>query len=153
MENREKIAALDEAWRLVGYGERPEAFDNAQWRVTGSSIGIVTALVVAGMVFAAITALIGRPRALRRFVRRPTMIFGVSTSLAFAVIVNLTEHGENMRFRYEVEPLQLVLVAALAVAAMPRRSTRVARRAPVPTRSIDLHLPKRYAERTPATDA
>ena len=122
--NESKISLVDHAWRVVAYGERPESFGLASWTVNGSSIGIVTVGVMVVLLLAALAAALGRPRCLRKLVRRPTIVFGLATCLGFAVAANATELGENMRFRYEVEPLQFILAISLVVgtaAAYARR--------------------------------
>ena len=119
-QNRDRIRGLDQAWRLVAYGERPASFDLGVQTLNGSSVGIVTILVLVVLFLGALAAIVGRPRRLRDLVRRPSIVFGLSTCLGFAVVVNATEVGENMRFRYEIEPLQMVLVVALVIGTVAR---------------------------------
>jgi hypothetical protein len=121
--NREKIELADSIWRVVAYGERPESLDLPSQTVNGASIGIVTVAIMATLGIGAVVAMIGRPRWLRNLARRPTMIFGLSTCLGFALVANATELGENMRFRYELEPLQIILAVALWL-ALARRLRR-----------------------------
>jgi hypothetical protein len=126
--NESKIAGIDHAWRIIAYGERPESFGLARWTVNGASIGIVTIAVLMVLLLAAFAALLGLPRRLRPLVRRPVVVFGTTTCLGFALVANATELGENMRFRYEVEPLQFVLVISLIVGTIAAFSSSAMKR-------------------------
>jgi hypothetical protein len=128
-DNRSAVRPVEELWRVVGYGESPTSrdspwiggwrLDNVGWLVAASMLLVVVALA------AAVT---GRPRRVAAVVRaRPGALVGLSFVLFLPLVANALEIDENNRFRYEVEPLQIVLtvwlVAALAGLARPPVST------------------------------
>lgn len=117
--NRARIASLDRLWRTAAYGELPPSL-TAWARSEGSShfaqrMSSAGIFVAAGLLAVAVAGLRLLGEVVRRR-RRPTdaaaaLLFSWATVAYVTVAGNALDVGENQRFRFEAEPLLLVLVA------------------------------------------
>jgi hypothetical protein len=113
--NHDHIAGVDDVWRVAGYGELPNGLTvKNPWEIRVANIGWWVVASFALILVGGFAALTRRPRRLADAVRsRAAGLFGISVVLLFPIAVNATETLENNRFRYEVEPLQVVLAVWL----------------------------------------
>ena len=118
--NRSKISALDATWRTAAYGQIPRALTASTREGRGElanralMAGIVTMLsLVALLVFG--VRLLWTVLRRRRAVTPPVLgvLFGWATIAYVTLAGNALDVGENQRFRYDVEPLLLLLTAWL----------------------------------------
>jgi hypothetical protein len=115
--NHAHIAAVDDVWRVGGYGELPAGLVVSNpWEIRFTNIGWSVVASTALVVFASGVALLRRPRRLARTLRaEPAGLFGLSVVLYVPLVANAVEIAENNRYRYEVEPVQIVLTVWLVV--------------------------------------
>ncbi|MDQ4098000.1 MAG: hypothetical protein M3144_09060 [Actinomycetota bacterium] len=119
-ENQRRIAALDATWRTVAYGEVPRALTDS---LREDQSPLVNRMFMMGLSVAAVlaaVALVGGRLLVAVVRRRRTaepaivgLLFAWLTLCYFTVVVNAVELGENQRFRFEVEPLLVLLAAGL----------------------------------------
>jgi len=114
--NERHLSTANKVWRIVFYGEvpygkqscphleMPSRYSNPGWTVV-AALGAI-AVVLAGGV-------LGRGRFGRWARRYPGVLFAAALVLYSGVLTSMLELGENQRFRVEVEPLLIVLVAWL----------------------------------------
>jgi hypothetical protein len=123
--NRAKIDHYENAWRTLVYGEIPVALDPYGGPFAVLNIGWVVAASLLLLLALGAAALAGRPRHLARRVRtEPAVVFGIALVLYFMVATSATELGENNRFRFEIEPLLIVLTCAAVRLIVARRERR-----------------------------
>jgi hypothetical protein len=116
--NRSEMAELEATWRTAAYGQIPRALTasarEGQSKLVSRTLtaGIFTALsLVCVMIVGA--RLLWRVLRRRRVATPPVIgvLFGWATIAYVTVMGNVLDVGENQRFRYDVEPLLLLLTA------------------------------------------
>ena len=127
-DNQRRIAALDATWRTVAYGEVPRALTDS---LRENQSPLVNRMFTMGLAVAAVlaaVAVVGGHLLVAVVRRRRTaepavvgLLFGWLTLCYFTVVVNAVELGENQRFRFEVEPLLVLLAAGLGHEMWRRR--------------------------------
>ncbi len=138
--NRERIAAIDQIFALL----QGQCFYTERW--SGSAADLETR--IARFFHTGLFVLVGLPVAIcwgaRRALRRWRMGRGDrATSLAVMVMImfysmsvsTLLSIGENSRYRFEITPMLLVILAMLGSDIAARRRARQVRRRPGPLRS------------------
>lgn len=119
--NRARIASLDRLWRTAAYGELPPSL--TAWARPGGSSAVAQRLSTAGVLAAAalMAVAVAGLRLLSEVVRRrrpagaaAALLFSWATVVYVTVAGNALDVGENQRFRFEAEPLLLVLSAWVA---------------------------------------
>lgn len=118
--NQSKMSGLDASWRTAAYGQIPRALTASTREGRGELVnralmaGIATMLsLVAVLVFG--VRLLWTVLRRRRAVTPPVLgvLFGWATIAYVTLAGNALDVGENQRFRYDVEPLLLLLTAWL----------------------------------------
>ncbi|HEX2063174.1 MAG TPA: hypothetical protein VHE80_02000, partial [Acidimicrobiales bacterium] len=126
--NRGRISALDSTWRTVAYGQLPGGLTEGPREGTSPlvsrawTVGVFAGVALVAVIVSGAGLLMAVLRR-RRAVDPPTvgMLFAWATVVYVTLAANTVEVGENDRFRFDVEPLLLVMAACLARRAWLRR--------------------------------
>jgi hypothetical protein len=126
--NRKRISTLDSVWRTVAYGQVPGGLTEGTREGAGAlgrrarTIGIFTGLVLVAVIVVGARLLIAVLRR-GRAPDPPTvgMLFAWATVVYLTLAANTLEVGENERFRFDVEPLLLIMATCLGVQLWKRR--------------------------------
>jgi hypothetical protein len=123
--NRARIALWNKLYDVVFYGRVPFDFSRTRWLKTASPRGhYLCLLLLLGLPAVLVCGVLLTLRGNLAPADRITIAFLCSTIVYVALVGNLLEAGENNRFRFETDPLSLVL-AGLALTRVLRR-TRIA---------------------------
>jgi hypothetical protein len=119
--NFQRVSRLQAMWRTAAYGQLPSSLTSSARKspnalvAKASTIGIFAALALVGVTVGGLRHL--RSTLGNRSRPEPTVIgalFAWTTILYVTVVANSLDVGENNRFRFEVEPLIIILTVWLA---------------------------------------